>query len=127
MKYSFFQVPLILRADWNVENIINFDIFAGMGYNIPLKATAALAEIEGGPTAAYSATITIPPSVMVGGGIGTNFGESVVLYMDFRGTFDIAETKVKLADGRASAFTPKTMPHTGNPNPERRTSFGVWR
>jgi TolB-like protein len=104
MEYSFFQVPLILRADWNVENFINFDIFAGMGYNIPLKAAAALAEIEGGPTAAYSATITIPPSVMVGGGIGKNFGESVVLYADFRGTFDVAETKVKLADGRAGSF-----------------------
>jgi hypothetical protein len=28
---------------------------------------------------------------------------------------------------RASAFTLRTVPHTGNPNPGRHASCGVWR
>jgi hypothetical protein len=50
-----------------LDNTI-FNIFAGMGYNVPLKATAALAKIEYGPTTTESATLTMPPSVILGGG-----------------------------------------------------------
>jgi hypothetical protein len=104
IEYSFVQVPVLLRGEWDYADHFVLNAFAGMGFNVPLKATAALAQIQGGSTTTQDATLTIPPSVILGAGLGVNFGAAVVGYTDLRFVFDLAETEAKLADGRTGSF-----------------------
>jgi hypothetical protein len=111
IDYTFLQVPLILRGDWVLSDTdVSFNIFVGAGYNIPLNATAALAEFEGGPATAQSATLAMSPSVLFGGGFGLGRGGTFSMYTAFRGVIDIAETEVTLADGRIGSFNRSFQP-----------------
>jgi hypothetical protein len=112
IDYTFLQVPLILRGDLYIDNgEVNFYVFAGMGYNIPLNATAALAEIEGGPATTQSATLAMSSSILFGGGFGRGFGDGIAIFhVGFRGVIDIAETGVTLKDGRTGSFNRSFQP-----------------
>jgi hypothetical protein len=109
IDYSVLQVPVFLRGEWGSQFKVN--IFGGIGFNIPLKATAALAQYEDGPTRTQSASLAMSPSVIFGGGVGSSIGENILLSIDIRGVVDTAETMVELVDGRTGSF--------------KRTSFDV--
>jgi hypothetical protein len=99
IEYSFFQVPVLFRGDWNFADHFGLNAFMGMGFNVPLKATAVLAAGANGEETTYDTTLVIPPSIMLGGGYSGNFW-----YMDLRFVFDLAKTEAKRADGRAGSF-----------------------
>jgi TolB-like protein len=101
MEYTFLQVPVLLRGDWLIPNTsFGINAFAGLGINIPVTATVALADVEYGNTTSYKATLTIPPSVILGVGLGAN-----IFYMDARFVFDIGDAEAKLADARIGKFS----------------------
>jgi TolB-like protein len=99
IKYTFLQVPVLLKGDWNLVDSYGFNLFAGMGYNIPVNATAALAVEAYGKETTYDATLAMPPSILVGGGLSGKYW-----YWNIRFVFDIADTEVKLEDGRTGSF-----------------------
>jgi TolB-like protein len=110
IEYSFLQAPVLLRGDWALGNSggndtfgITLDAVAGMGFNFPLKAEAALAGYEYGPKTTYKAALTMSPSIILGAGIGMGTAK-FTLFTDFRSVIDTAETKVKLSDGRTGSF-----------------------
>jgi TolB-like protein len=108
IEYNFVQVPVLLRGDWTFTYIdapfnLAFDAVVGMGFNIPIKATAQLASVLYGEKRKFDAILTMPPSIIIGAGIGFAMARAT-LYTDFRGVFDTASTTAELTDGRTGTF-----------------------
>jgi TolB-like protein len=117
LEYTYLQVPVLLRADWNWPqswltgggNQLLYwspsSVFGGIAYNSPISASSTVSysgSSSGGP--AQTAAMTIPVSGIVGIGIKAPISDFFSLYADIRWTFDFGETKVRLADESEGAF-----------------------
>jgi hypothetical protein len=101
MEYSLLQVPLLLRGEF--FNFLN--IFVGIGFNIPLAAKAKLAKAAYGSRTTYDATLSMSPSLLCGFMLSPWVMEDTAYSIGVEGGFDLAETKVKLEDGRTGSFS----------------------
>jgi hypothetical protein len=105
LHYSFVRVPVLLMGDWGVLVAEDgagfyFNLSAGIGFNVPLKATVELA------TTTYNASLTMPPSLLFGVGLDLNPGDGdVIIYSDIQCVIDFAATEVKLDNGMTGSFT----------------------
>jgi hypothetical protein len=99
LKYTYLQVPILVRGDWPLPLVgdMGFGVFGGLAFNIPLIASS---DALGSQTA----TMTIPTGGIVGIEFSLLHWGDLSLYADMHYTFDFGETTVKLDDGHAGKF-----------------------
>jgi hypothetical protein len=100
LKYTYLQVPLLVRGDWSQSlGTMGFGIFGGLAFNVPLKASS---DVFGGES--QNAAMTIPMGGIAGIELSILHWDDLSLYADVHYTFDFRKTTVARADSHKGEF-----------------------